>query len=221
LVPRAPTGKIPYITVDGKAIGDSTLCYQYLQKHERVADVDAHLSTEERALTASHKAWIEEWCYFLLLWDRYIENHKATKEGFFRKALPPMYRPFTGLIFSRIRRYMKKTLHCQGVLRHSKTEILSFISEAAKHLSVLCGERGFLDGRASVANACLLGLLITIYNGPSMSPNWYREISKYPNLRTWTEGMIGKYFAERSILSMQSANGSEKQAPAAPGVKTQ
>jgi hypothetical protein len=212
---------VPYITVGGKAIGDSTLCYQYLQTHEGVADVDAHLTAEERAVTASHKAWIEEWCYFLLLWDRYIENHKATKEGFFRNALPPAYRPFTGLIFSHIRRYMKKTLHSQGVSRHSKPEILSFIGEAAKHFSVLCGERGFLDGRAATANACLFGLLITIYNGPTMSPNWYREISTFPNLRKWTEGMIAKYFGERSILPMEIAGGGvEKQGAIAPGVNT-
>ena len=121
-----------------------------------------------------------------------------------------MYRPFTGLIFLHIRRYIKKTLHCQGVSRHSKAEILTFIADAAKNLSVLCGEHGFLDGRAATANACLLGLLITIYNGPTMSPNWHREISKYPNLRTWTDGMIAKYFGERSILPIQSRGGSEK-----------
>jgi len=211
LAPRAPTGKVPYITIRNKTIGDSTLCYQYLQKHEKVADVDAHLTAEERALTASHKAWIEEWCYFLLLWDRYIENPKATKEGFFRNALPPVYRTFTGLIFSHIRRYIKKTLHCQGVSRHTKPEILMFIGDAAKNLSVLCGENGFLDGRAATANACLLGLLVTIYNGPTMSPNWHREINKYPNLRTWTDGMIAKYFAERSILPVQNLDGREKQ----------
>jgi len=116
---------------------------------------------------------------------------------------------------------MKKTLHCQGVTRHSKVEILSFISDAAKHLSVLCGEHGLLGGRATTANACLLGHLITVYNGPTMSSNWYREISKYPNLRTWTDGMIAKYFGERSILPIQIADGVEKHETIAPRVKTQ
>jgi hypothetical protein len=86
---------------------------------------------------------------------------------------------------------------------------LTFIGEAAKHLSALCGENGFLDGRAASANACLLGLLVTVYNGPTMSSNWHHEGSKYPNLRTWTEGMIAKYFSERKIQPMQNVNGKD------------
>jgi hypothetical protein len=151
----------------------------------------------------SHKAWMEEWCYFLLLWDRYIDNPKATKEGFFRNALPPSYRPFTGLIYIKVLRYLRKMLQLQGVTRHTKEEILSFIEEAAKSMSVLCGENGLLDGKAACANAYLLGFLITIYNGPKMSANWYKEVQKYPNLRTWIESMIAKYFPERKILPMQ------------------
>ena len=157
----------------------------------------------------SHRAWIEEWCYFLLLWDRYIDNPKALKEGFLRNALPPRYRPFTGLLFIMLRRHMKKALHLQGVLRHNREEILSFIEEAAKSISVLVGENGLLVGRAASANACLLGFLVTIYNGPTMSPNWYREIRKYPNLRPWTESMIAKYFPERNILPLQTENGNK------------
>ena len=208
-MPDAPNGKIPYITVgERKSVGDSTICYRYLQKHENVPDVDAHLTDEERAISVSHRAWIEEWCYFLLLWDRYIDNPKAVKDGFFRNALPPRYRPFTGLIFTKVRRQLKKSLHLQGVSRHSREEILSFIEEAAKSISVLVGEKGLLEGRAASANACLLGLFVTIYNGPTMSPNWYREIGKYPNLRPWTEDMIAKYFPERKILPLQAENGS-------------
>jgi len=157
----------------------------------------------------SHRAWIEEWCYFLLVWDRYIDNPKAVKKGFFRNALPPRYRPFTGLIFFKVRRYVKQSLHSQGVSRHNREEILSFIEEAAKSISVLVGEDGLLGGRAASANACLLGLLVTIYNGPTMSPNWYREIRKYPNLRPWAEGMIAKYFPERKILPLQNDNGNK------------
>src|SRR5438046_1458869 len=100
----------------------------------------------------SHRAWIEEWCYFLLVWDRYIDNPKAVKKGFFRNALPPRYRPFTGLIFFKVRRYVKQSLHSQGVSRHNREEILLFIEEAAKSISVLVGEDGLLGGRAASAN---------------------------------------------------------------------
>ena len=133
-------------------------------------------------------------------------NSAATKEGFFRNALPRRYRPVTGLLYKRVLRYLKKTLHGQGVLRHTKDEIVWFIEKAAKSMSVLVGEKGLLEGRAASANACLFGLFITIYNGPKMSSNWYREITKYPNLRVWTEGMIEKHFPERKILDLEVSN---------------
>ena len=169
-------------------------------------DVNAQLTDVEKALSESHRAWIEEWCYFLLIWDRYVANTGETKEKFFRAALPSRYRFITGILYKRVLRYLKKTLHGQGLLRHTREEILEFIEEAAKSISVLVGEKGLLEGRAAGANACLFGFLVTIYNGPTMSSNWYREIIKYPNLRQWTEGMITTYFPERKILDLQAAN---------------
>ena len=175
------------------------MCYRYLQAHENIGDVDAHLTDEERAVCTSHRAWIEEWCYFLLLWDRYIDNPKVVREGFFRGALPPKYRPFTKILFALVRKSIKKALHMQGVSRHSKEEILAAIGQAAKAMGVLIGENGFLDGRGNSANACVFGLFITVYQGPTMSPNWYNELRKYPNLRTWTEKMVAEYFPERKL----------------------
>jgi glutathione S-transferase len=206
--PHAPSGKIPYISLEGgESIGDSTLCYRYLQKHRNVPDVDVDLTPEECALSVSHKAWLEEWCYFLLLWDRYVENPRAVKEGFFRNALPPRYRPFTGILFVKVRGYIKKSLHLQGVSRHTKEEIISFIEEAARSLSVLVGEKGLLEGRAMSANAYAFGLLVTVYNGPQMCSHWFKELQKYPNLRAWTERMAEKYFPGRKVLAIDDVGG--------------
>lgn len=171
-----------------------------MQTHENVPDVDTQLTEEEKAVSASHRAWIEEWCYFLLIWDRYIQNPKATREGFFRGALPPRYRLFTKILFNHVQKYIKKTLHLQGILRHSKEEILTAIGEAVKSISVLVGEKGFLDGKGRSANACLLGLLVTIYEGPTMSANWHKEVQKYPNLRAWMDKTIAEYFPERKLV---------------------
>jgi hypothetical protein len=107
----------------------------------------------------------------------------------------------------KVRGYVKKTLHLQGVSRHTKDEIISFIDEAALSLSILVGDRGFIQGKAMNANACLFGFLITIYNGPLMCVHWHKAVEKYPNLRTWTEGMAEKYFPERKVLTKQDVRG--------------
>ena len=105
---------------------------------------------------------------------------------------------------------MKKTLYLQGVARHSKAEILSFIEEAVKSLSVLVGDKGFLEGRANGANACLFGLLVSVFNGPEMSAHWYKEVIKYPNLRKFTVEMAEKYFPERKIVDIQAQTKKEE-----------
>lgn len=154
----------------------------------------------------SHKAWIEEYCYFLLLWDRYVVHPKETKTGFFYNALPSRYRPFCGLIYWKVRKYLKTTLWNQGVGRHSKDEVLGFIEEAARSLSVLVGEKGFLEGRSKELNAVLLGFFVTIYYGPTMAACWHEEIVKYDNLRAWTEKMIEEYFPDRELPEWKQSN---------------
>ena len=209
LLPRGPKGKLPFIELEGKKIGDSTFCYKYLQEHEHLRDPDAHLDPTDRALVVSHKAWIEEYCYFVLLWDRYIVHPKETKKGFFVNALPPAYRPFSTPIYYKIKKYLKTTLWNQGIGRHSKKEILGIIEESARSLSVLVGEKGILEGRSKVLNAIVLGFLVTVYLGPTMSAHWHEEIVKYDNLRTWTEKMIEEYFPERKLPELKIIKGQE------------
>ena len=88
-------------------------------------------------------------------------------------------------------------LYGMGITRHSKEEIVSFISEAAKAMSVLVGKTGFFDGRVCSANATLFGVLVGIQEAGKMTSTWNIEIAKYPNLVEWVEDMKKKYFPER------------------------
>ena len=88
-------------------------------------------------------------------------------------------------------------LYGMGITRHSKEDIISFIAEASKAMSVIVGEKGFLDGRVCSANAILFGMLVGIQEAGEMTPTWNAEIGKYPNLMKWVEDMKIKYFPER------------------------
>jgi len=178
-------------------LGDSTLCYMYLREHHGIPDVDAALTDHERAEAAVYRAWLEEWLYFLTVWDRWIDNWYVTRETFFRQYIP--FWPLRVVVFNFIYRNIASTLYGNGTMRHSREEILGMIEEGYKTLSVLVGEKGLFDGKPCAVNAYLGGLMVSVMDGKEVTVNSYREISKYPNLKKWTEEWAAKYFPERKI----------------------
>ena len=144
-----------------------------------------------------YKAWLEEWIYFLLVWDRWIDNWYETREKYFTKDIP--FYPIRVIIFNIIWRKLSLTLYWKGITRHSREEIISFIAESAKVLSEFVGEKGLFDGKPCSVNAIVSGLLISVYELPELNKTSYEEFSKYPNLRRWTESMVAKYFPERKL----------------------
>ena len=103
------------------------------------------------------------------------------------------------IIFNIIWRKMSSMLYGKGITRHSREEIISFIAEGAKTVSVLFGEKGLFDGKPCSVNAFALGLLIAVYDMPELNKAFYEEFSKYPNLRRLAESMVATYFPERKL----------------------
>lgn len=80
--------------------------------------------------------------YFLLLWDEWIDNWYETREHFFAEAIP--FYPLRVVIFNFIYRGISSTLYGKGITRHSRDEILSFIADGARTMSVLVEKRDYL-----------------------------------------------------------------------------
>ncbi len=70
----APKGKIPYIIEeDGTKMGDSTLIIEHLKvKHGR--DLDAGLTTEQRAISLAFRRMIKENLYWVVVYSRYKDE---------------------------------------------------------------------------------------------------------------------------------------------------
>lgn len=90
-------------------------------------------------------------------------------------------------------------LYSMGILRHSREEIVSFIIEAVKSMSVLIGDDGFFNGRDCSVNAIAFGFLVATYESREVVPIFSMEISKYPNLTKWMKATSAKYFPERKL----------------------
>jgi len=66
-----PTGKLPFIELNGVSTGDSSAIIERL-KQEFTVDPDAHLSPEQKAVSLAFQRMLEEHFYFILIhfrWD--------------------------------------------------------------------------------------------------------------------------------------------------------
>jgi hypothetical protein len=132
-----------------------------------------------------------------MVWERWVDNWYITREKFLKSAIPIW--PLRVVVFNLIYRNVAGTLYGKGLTRHSRDEIVGFITEAAKTMSVLVGEKGLIKGKECSVNAFLIGLLIAVFEFSDLSPVLCGEISKYPNLMSYRETMAEKYFPDRKL----------------------
>jgi len=132
-----------------------------------------------------------------MVWERWVDNWYLTREKFFATIIPIW--PLRVVVFNLIYRNVAGTLYGKGLTRHSRDEILGFVAEAVKTMSVLVGEKGLLEGKECSVNAFLLGFLIALFEFPDLTPILCGEISKYPNLISFQETWAAKYFPERKL----------------------
>ncbi|UJR78336.1 Glutathione S-transferase [Sandaracinus amylolyticus] len=140
---RSPKGKVPYVDLDGRLIGDSQLVIDELVRLHGDT-LDAHLDARQRAIGHAVRRMLEEGTYFTTLYLRWIDD-----EGFrvlrpaFGAIFPAALRP---LLFPMIRNQIRKSLRGQGTGRHTKDEIVAFAKRDIDALSGILGESEYLLG---------------------------------------------------------------------------
>lgn len=65
--PMGPKGKTPWITFNGRKMGDSQLCIEYLAEHF-TKDFSCHLSDEQKATGRSMRILAEEHLYWFVMY---------------------------------------------------------------------------------------------------------------------------------------------------------
>ena len=186
----APKGKVPYIKVDGKLMGDSTLIIDYLKQTN---DLDKGLSEKERAEGLALQRLVEEHLYFATAWLRWNDETslKFVRE-YFLSILPPV---IGGFIFKKLHKDFNKAIRGQGMGRHSREEIIQFAKEDLKAVSLLLGDKPFIMGENPTSfDAMLFGFLIQLLGVPWTSP--VIEYAKsLPNLPSYCDRMKLRYWA--------------------------
>lgn len=184
---QGPKGQIPFITHDGRVIGDSTFIRVYLEQTFGL-DLDAGLTAVERA-----QAWAVErmaenqlgWCG---AWTRFLmpENFEKGPKAWFAGAPQAAIADFHQTVATNLR--------AVGVGRHSPDEITALGVKSLSALSTLLADKPFLFGdQPTSADATVFGILITVLN-PFFDSKLQRAGDRFPNLGAYIERMLTRFY---------------------------
>nr|AYM52911.1 glutathione S-transferase [Sorangium cellulosum] len=189
----APKGKMPYVDIDGRKIGDSQLIIEHLQRVHG-DKLDAHLAPEARARGHAIRRMVEEGAYWALVYARWGEDEGfAAYRPTFLKLLPPV---IGGPIFNLIRRDVLKTGRAQGTFRHSREEIYEIGKADVSALATLLGDQPFMLGpEPSSVDATVYAFVLGLLRFPADSP-LKRHAEAQPNLVAYCERMRQRYYAD-------------------------
>ncbi len=189
--PQAPKGKIPFVDLDGKLMGDSQLIIQYLEQ-TCGTPLDAWLNAEQRATGHAVRRMLEEGLYFAgmyLRWSR--DDGFALLKPEIKKVLPAPLR----LLMPLIRRKVKKTLHAQGIGRHSDAEIQAIGKADITAAATLLGDSPFLLGdHPSTYDATVYAFLESIGGFP-LDSEMKRHLLGQANLIAYRDRIRQKFWA--------------------------
>jgi glutathione S-transferase len=190
---QAPKGKIPYLEDDGLVIPDSTFIRFHLEQKYNI-DFNGDYSAMERAIAWSVERMPEEHFYWPIIHDRWAQDGNFAKgpRQFFRMAPAPI-RPFVRWL---IRRRVIKTLHAQGLGRHSDSERLDLGKGDIDAVSELLGEHRYLladrpCGADATVFSFLLGALCPLFDSRLRD-----HIESRPNLVAYVRRMKAEFYPD-------------------------
>jgi glutathione S-transferase len=189
---EAPNGRVPYVKLDGKIEGDSTLIIKKL-KARFGESVDSHLTKEQYAQGICMQRLAEDHLYFAVAYLRWLdEGSWPHVYEYFLTLMPPA---IGGFIVKQIRKGMLKDIRVQGMGEHSRETIIDFAKEDLTALSLSLGEKPyFLGDKPTSFDASIYGMLIHQLWVPWESPVKQHGLS-LKNLPEFCERMKQAYWA--------------------------
>jgi glutathione S-transferase len=189
---KAPKGKMPYISDGGKIVADSSLIIDHL-KHTYGDKLDGWLSAEQQATALAYQRLLEEHLYWAVVYTRWVEpaGWALTKEAFF-ETMPA---PFKWFVPTLARRDLVKSLHGQGMGRHSQAEIHALGMRDITALAEFLADKPYFMGTEPCSlDATAYAFLANLVWPPIESPLKQHAL-KYPQLVAYCERMRSRYYA--------------------------
>ena len=137
-IPKAPRGKVPYVTIedDGSApqtLADSTLITNALIENGWIDDLNSRRSPIEKLQDVALKALLEDKLAFYQTYERWVLNY-YTMRSTILASLPWPVQTLVGLL---IYRKVTRNLQGQGTLKFKDEEIAFFRRDIWEHINGL------------------------------------------------------------------------------------
>jgi glutathione S-transferase len=192
---KAPKQKLPMIDDGGRKIPDSSAIVAHLEA-TRGRPLDAELSAEQRALATAVRSMLEEHLYFLIVYERWQDDHnwQIYQPVFVELArhlgIPGLLR---GFIADQVRKQMLTALRGQGAGRHRPEEIAAAAQAIVDSVDALCVGPYFFGERPRTLDATVYAFLDSILSAPFEGPVKTHLAGK-PKLVAYCEGMRKQCF---------------------------
>jgi glutathione S-transferase len=194
----SPTGKAPYIRMDGKLITDSGLIIEHL---ERVSNhrVDGRLTLAQRAESLALQRMMEEHLYWVMVYGRWLDVDAWTETDSYIRMILGVPGPVAVVAVPMMRRHMRRCLYAHGIGRHTPETLWQLGIADVQALGHWLGTRPFGFGdEPTVIDACLAAFIGNIVRQPWGNPLTITT-GKYGNLIAHFERMMKRYFPEMGV----------------------
>lgn len=140
---RGPKGKIPWVRLEGRLLGDSELILDALTAATG-HDLDAGLGARERADATAYRVMVEEHLYWAIVHERWCNPAlwPRVRDAFFAGIAPGVRE----LVAAWARRQVRAQLAASGLGRHAPAEIVEFARRDLDALAAFLGDKTYLLG---------------------------------------------------------------------------
>lgn len=190
---KAPKGKIPWIADDGRIVPDTSFIRFHLED-TRGVDFDKGLSAEQKGAAWAIEKMLEDHLYWLVVHDRWCdrENFDKGARHYFDSAPAPL-RP---IVIAMVGRQVRKTLHAQGLGRHSDAEREQLGRRAVDALAACLGDKPWLMG----AEPCGADATAFAFVSSGLCPLFRSKIrdnmERHANLVAYSRRGMARWFPE-------------------------
>jgi glutathione S-transferase len=195
---KAPKGKIPFVVLDGKHMGDSQLIIEELERRLAASGkqpLDHGMSARDVATSRMIRRTIEEGLYFVGLYARWkADDGYVLMREEFKKIVP-------GFILPIIRRAQNKKLQAQGTGRHTFEEAMAMGVADLDAVAALLGNQPFMLGdQPRVIDCTVFGFLETLLAFPLDTPLKRRGL-EHANLTAFRKRIRDRWWTDLPALS--------------------
>lgn len=190
---KAPKGKIPWIDDGGTLVADSTFIRLHLETRYGV-DFDKGLTLEQKAVAWAIEKMLEDHVYWLVVIDRWCDRENFDKgPRLFFDSMPAVARP---LILAMVARQLKRTLHGQGLGRHSNEERAILARRAADALAGCLGDKPWLTGGAPCGADATMWAFVSSGLSPLFRSTMRDGLAAHANLVAYARRGLERWYPE-------------------------